>query len=270
MAWNPLIRTLVAGFTLAIAVSAPAFASGSTKTISDVHAVAVIVAMGSQAEYQSLGVTVFNNEMGKIDIADWGLDDLITGDITELLKDRYIVRAADYDHDAYATTTRRFLDREVPVCDLIMSRNDRALVDAYVVVYPDEQLDPILRSNAHLQGLGLYRNIYGLSHVVADYAFYTVRVVDSATCGTIAAAPLNFGQVQPLSLVLSWKVTAGANAPASPADMTDAQRRAFHGRATALLEQALEPTLAGLGLLPGGPVRASKKLNGNLLDTTGQ
>ncbi|MGH6872658.1 MAG: hypothetical protein ACREHE_14245 [Rhizomicrobium sp.] len=251
----PVART--AAWTLALALltsllpHAPATAQPvQTKTMSDIHTVAIIAALGNQAKYQRVGLMVFGNESGPVDIESWGLDDAVVHEMTAVLQGHYAVRNADYDHAAFATADVSggdWLGSEPTLYNLLVQRNDRALVDAYIVVVRGGVKDIVGGTNQPMIGLGMYRHPFGLSgHVVADYAIFDVFVVDSYTCKEITTSKLILGEDQFDNPIFPVRQTKESDFPENYADLTSMQIEDLRDTSLQLLESATRPTLTQL------------------------
>ncbi len=260
-------------FAALVVLASPVRAAEEPK-LSDVRTIAIIVAMGDSAEYQAVDLSGYSNEKGTIDISNWGLDNLAGQDIAAALKGLYTIVPAAYDHAAYAAPNDVAFGNSA-LFRLIAARPDRAQIDAYVVLVPITTGDPIspapgsslggvlsaVMPGQMLRGLGLYRHPQGNHHLVADYALYDMAVIDSRTCNIIVDNKLILGNTRFLNQVLSWKRTTEDMMPATLVEMTDAQRQAFRARATTLIEASIKPTLAQIGLVPGGPMPVSKDIH---------
>lgn len=226
----------------------------ATKTIAQVHSVAIIAALGNQAKYQRVGFMVFGNESGAIDVSNWGLDDLVVREMTAALKDTYTVKPADYDHTAFATANvgGAYFSSMPTLYDLIVNRPDRALVDAYVIVVRGGFQDVIGGTNQPLVGLGMYRHPLLTRHVVADYAIFDVYVVDAYTCKAIATKKLMLGEDQSDNVIPPIRQTGESDFPENYADLTDTQRADLRDTAVQLIKASIRPTLDHLGLHTNG------------------
>ncbi|HTQ12504.1 MAG TPA: hypothetical protein VMH86_01410 [Rhizomicrobium sp.] len=246
--WIALIQAAMISMLLcATADAAPV----ETKKMSEVHTVAIIAALGNEAKYQRVGIMVFGNESGPVDISQWGLDDILAGEMTAALQDHYKVKTADFDHNAFATANEddgNWFSSNPTLYDLIVQRNDRALVDAYIVVVRGGLQDVIGGTNQPLIGLGMYRHPFGLSgHVVADYAIFDVYVVDSYTCKEIARSQLILGEDQSDNPEPPIRQASESDFPENYSDLTDTQRNDLRQTAIELLKAATRPTLSHLG-----------------------
>jgi hypothetical protein len=253
------VRNIALTFFAAIALLASRAHADQPRKLSDVHTIAIIAAMGDKAELTDVG-WLTGGGRSTIDVSGWGLDDLVTRDIAAALQGTYTIKAAAYDHAAYASPGGDFIGNG-PIFDLIAARNDRALVDAYVVIYPIGDGDPITHLKQQFKGLGMYNAPLMFHHTVFDYALYEVEVIDSITCKTIARNMLILGYTKFLDQVVTWNEAYGAVMPPSVDAMTDAQVAAFRGRATKLIDASIKPTLAQLGLIPGAPMAVPEDIH---------
>lgn len=235
-------------------VATPVMAAQETKTIGQIHTVAIIAAMG-QATYREVALSGIGTDDYPIDSGNWGLDQMVIGEITALLKDRYTVLPADYDHAAFADPGSGPFSHKASLYDLVVGRTDRALVDAYIIIVPTSLDASRYGVNPNMRGVGMYRQpgILAPGYTVGDYAIYDMMVIDAYTLDYIAKQTFTAGASSYGIFLPPQDATAQSSAPDTFANFTDGQRAAFRTRATALIHAGIRPTLALMGLIPGAP-----------------
>ena len=216
--------------------------TGSISPQAKIKTIGIISAIGDTLMFEHVRASTFEwmgpPDASFLEIADWGIDDLVTRETTAALTKRFTIKPvtfeeADFDSWTYKTLARDI--RELPLPD-----DD---IDAYVVILRDWRHDEIGNSVHQVAGLGLYRRDGGGSERLGAYACYRIVIVDARSYGIIAsrAALLPNGK-------LPWTQLSPSLWPRTQNDLSDSENKALQGDLTKLVEETLAPTLRRMGM----------------------
>jgi hypothetical protein len=248
------IRALLLLFALVATGSIQSAAANDAEKIAAIHTIGVISAIGHEAALQNVALMVFGNSDERIAIDDWGLDDAVTANVATLLSGRVEIKPVQYDRVAFATEKRPFLGPPyIPVEDLVAGLTDRDGIDAYLVIVQTELDDPVMGTNQQMGGIGLYRHLFGFKHLIVDYAFYDVELIDARTNKLIKSVVARIGDSGFFNPKFPFVGCAPTIWPETAAAITDAQKQAMKQTATSLVNVSLPWALYELGLLAAKP-----------------
>jgi hypothetical protein len=144
--------------------------------------IGVLSAIGDTISLQKIGLTVFGNDLNKVPVDSWQIDNLVVGKISVYLSKSWSVRPISYPKSAFATLEQDhglFYNFDAELTEIIRSVTSSTKCDHYVVVLKSRS--GFGTSNQSLYGLGVLDA--GGPLMVTDYLFalYVVRVYDGQT-----------------------------------------------------------------------------------------
>lgn len=160
----------------AVAPSAKPPAADSGKCIG------VLSAIGNSINLQKIGFTVFGNELNKVPVNSWQIDNLVVGKISAYLSKSWSVRPISYPKGAFATLEQDhglFYNLDAELTEIIRRVTSPTKCDHYVVVLKGSS--GYGTSNQSLYGLGVLD--VGAPIMVTDmlFALYVIKVYDGQT-----------------------------------------------------------------------------------------
>ena len=226
----------------------------NTKTLSpnayaNIHTVGIVSAIGDCLVLENVAAFVADGALGHLDTRDWGIDDLVTKDVTAAVRDRFEVRPITY---RVIPKFKCESDIAGPAIDFGRENDD---VDAYIVVHKWWSADFFTpNSSARLVSLGLYRHRgLLLGPIVWLHAFFQIAVVDAHTQKVIdygsAGLPGRtiFGEVPPPARQLDPAIW-----PDVTSQFGDEQRQYLRAEVTALVRASLIAALVRANVLSEG------------------
>jgi hypothetical protein len=162
-----------------------------------VETVGIIAAVGDQFTFAKTGLTGFDKSGRYVPIGAWGLDDLIVQQATDMLKNRFQVKAVSYPRAAFAASKESPLKpveliRGDPFKKLVQTEVTPQGLDAYIVI-TKARVD-LGAGGRKVEGIGLVTYSTMMESYSAIHALYEIRVVDGKTFDIIekmAAGPLD-------------------------------------------------------------------------------
>ena len=215
--------------------------TGSIPPHAKIKTIGIISAIGDTLMFEHVREGAFEwmgpPDASFLEIADWGIDDLVTRETTAALAKRFTVKPVTFEEGDFDSWTYKTLARDIR--ELPLPDDD---IDAYVVILRDWRYDEIGNSVHQAAGLGLYRRDAGGSEHVGAYASYRIVIVDARNYEIIAsrAALLPDGK-------LPWIQISPSLWPTTQNDLTDAQNKSLRNDLTRLLDETLTPTLRKMG-----------------------
>jgi hypothetical protein len=180
-----LFSTLIACGTAAaqqpVKPKAPATAP-ATKPADNGKCIGVLSAIGDSINLQKIGITVFGNELEKVPVDSWQIDNLVVGKISAYLSKSWSVRPISYPKGAFATLEQDhglFHNRDAELTEIIRRVTSSTKCDHYVVVLKGSS--GYGTSNQSLYGLGVLE--VGAPIMITDmlFALYVIKVYDGQT-----------------------------------------------------------------------------------------
>jgi hypothetical protein len=208
----------------------------------NIHSVAIIAAIGETFMFERVRNSPFEwmgpPETSFLEIANWGLDDLVTRKATAALSGRYTVEPVKYEEADFDTWTWPSLVRHIR--ELPLPEDN---IDAYVVVLRDWRGDGIGRSVHQVAGVGAYRHDYSAGPKLGVFASYRIVVIDAHSYDilTSRAALTTDGS-------LPWTPLAPSLWPKTQNDLTEKQTTSLRNEIMALIDKTLEQTVQEMGL----------------------
>jgi hypothetical protein len=208
--------------------------------LTNIKTVAIISAVGDTLMFEHVGASPFEwagpPQTKFLEISDWGIDDLVTREASDVLSKRFSVKPvtfeeANFDTWTWETLTRNIHELPLPVDD----------IDAYVVILRDWRGDEIGHSVHQVAGLGLYRRDDPPSERLGIFASCRIAIVDAHTYEILASRPVLTAQDR-----LPWTAAAPSFWPKTQNDLTDAQTAKLRSALNTLIKNTLAPTLTGL------------------------
>jgi hypothetical protein len=221
--------------------------------LANIKSVAIVSALGdclNLRDVKPMG-SLFNAVHPEcVPIESWGIDDLITQQLTTALSGRFRVTPLTYDRSAfYRLPWSPMAGAQVPVEKPLRALGNPG-VDAYVVVtrmaLPNALGDD---NNTYVDGLGIGHDSSMFSQTTKMYAVYTIRIIDARTFKTLETEGAHLPKTGFLPRVpvvdvddSLWSVSAS--------DMTDDQKAKARTRLTALIQESIGSTLHYMELAP--------------------
>lgn len=224
---------------LALSAAGPRTNSLPTPDLRRIKTVAVISALGSSFQFERVRNHPFewlgSADSHFLEISDWGLDPLITDEVTAALRARFTVKPVTFQKADFMSVNGWLLKRAA------LDLNGDPSIDAYVFILRDWRPDTIGFSVHDVGGLGFYRS--DSARELAVYASYRLVVVNAYTGDTIASLPALTAKGALPAIALGspfW--------PATPNDLTQLQRDQLLADEKKLIEATLFLTLKELNL----------------------
>lgn len=220
-----------------------------------IRTIGIVAAMGDELELANVGTTAFGNSRGTVDVAAWKLDDDVAARISALLKGRYeTIALRDFDKTRFRPKGPGFFGAQIDEEDetkLVAARAGAAAagIDAYLLVYPLFNVNPMSYNNQWLTGPGLYReSSFGRARE-AIYALGVMTIVDARTFDEIGTKWLSLKSGdRETGNDLPFRRVEGVVAESYDA-MTPEQKRQAETIMKEVLRDAVEHTLRRLKLL---------------------
>ena len=231
----PPHKVIVACFAFALCAWTPKAAHR------EIRSIGVIAAVGDICMFEHVTDSsldwIRTPQATFLEISDWGLDDVITAEITKLLGAHYRLQPIAIEHQNFDTWTwnslRRHI-RELPIPE--------KPVDAYLLVLRNWHRDEIGGSTHPIVGLGLYhRDVKGGFERVAVFASYRLALLDPDTGNVIAerAAILPGNHIP-------WLPASATLWPRTQNELTKAQRQELDAEIKKLIGASLPSVLREL------------------------
>ena len=233
--------------------SLPMFASVSAARDSDlehIKTIGIVAAMGDQLELTNVGITVFGNSRTTADIADWKLDEDIATTVGTLLNGRYqTVVISGFDRSRFRPTGPGLFGAQINEereTRALAAREGAPAVDAYLLIYPLDNENPISLSSQWLTGPGLYRH----RAREAVYALGVMTLIDAKTFDAIGSKWLSLkSDDSETGSDLPYRRVEGV-VPETYEAMTPEQKRQAETIMKDILRESVEHSLSRLNLLP--------------------
>jgi hypothetical protein len=144
--------------------------------------IGVLSAIGDSINLQKIGITVFGNELNKVPVDSWQIDNLVVSKISAYLSKSWSVRPISYPKGAFATLEQDhgiFYNRDAELTEIIRRVTSSTKCDHYVVVLKGSS--GYGTSNQSLHGLGVLE--VGAPIMITDmlFALYVIKVYDGQT-----------------------------------------------------------------------------------------
>jgi hypothetical protein len=238
---------MLAGFLL------QPLAASAADDLANVKSVAIISALGdclNMRDVEPVG-TIFNTVHPEcVPIESWGIDDLITQQLTTALSGRFAVKPVNYNRAVfYHLPWSPISGAQVPVEKQLRALTNPG-VDAYIVVtrmaLPNALGDD---NNTYVDGLGIGHESSLFSQTTKMFAIYTIRIIDAQTFKTLETEGARLPRTGFLPRVPIVDVDKSLWSP-SARDMTDDQEAKARERLTALVQESIGSTLHYMDLAP--------------------
>jgi hypothetical protein len=144
--------------------------------------IGVLSAIGDSINLQKIGITVFGNELNKVPVDSWQIDNLVVSKISAYLSKNWSVRPISYPKGAFATLEQDhgiFYNRDAELTEIIRRVTSSTKCDHYVVVLKGSS--GYGTTNQSLYGLGVLE--VGAPIMITDmlFALYVIKVYDGQT-----------------------------------------------------------------------------------------
>jgi hypothetical protein len=131
---------------------------------------------------QKIGITVFGNELNKVPVDSWQIDNLVVSKISAYLSKNWSLRPISYPKGAFATLEQDhgiFYNRDAELTEIIRRVTSSTKCDHYVVVLKGSS--GYGTTNQSLYGLGVLE--VGAPIMITDmlFALYVIKVYDGQT-----------------------------------------------------------------------------------------
>ncbi len=141
--------------------------------------IGVVSAIGDTFSLRKIGLTVFGNDLTKVPIDTWRIDDLVVGKITTFLSRSWTVRRMNYPRGAFASlegTHPLFYNYDEDLAAIVRGVSSSTPCDHYVVVVKSSSA--LNGTNQGVFGLGILET--GAPFRMGDllYALYSIRIYD--------------------------------------------------------------------------------------------
>ncbi len=220
------------------AAGSPA-SNSPTPDLRRIKTVAVISALGSSFQFERVLDRPWEwlgpADSHFLEISDWGLDRLITDEVTAALTRYFAVKPIAFVEADFSSLNGSLLKRAA------LDLNGDPSIDAYIFILRDRRPDTLGFSAHDLDGLGLYRS--DRAGKLAVYASYRVVVVNAYTGDIMASLPALTAKG-----ALPALAAGAALWPPTPNALTQPQRDQLLGDEKKLIEATLIPTLKELNL----------------------
>ncbi|HEY7978176.1 MAG TPA: hypothetical protein VID67_08270 [Rhizomicrobium sp.] len=242
-----VLALMLAGFLL------QPLAASAADDLANVKSVAIISALGdclNMRDVEPVG-TIFNTVHPEcVPIESWGIDDLITQQLTTALSGRFAVKPVNYNRAVfYHLPWSPISGAQVPVEKQLRALTNPG-VDAYIVVtrmaLPNALGDD---NNTYVDGLGIGHESSLFSQTTKMFAIYTIRIIDAQTFKTLETEGAHLPKTGFLPRVPIVDVDKSLWSP-SARDMTDDQEAKARERLTALVQESIGSTLHYMDLAP--------------------
>ncbi|MGN6148288.1 MAG: hypothetical protein ACTHPD_07100 [Rhizomicrobium sp.] len=243
-------KTLMLAAALAGSLFSPALAADD---LANIKSVAIISALGdclNLRDVEPVG-TIFNTVHPEcVPIESWGIDDLITQQLTTALAGRFTVKPVTYNRNDFVHVSMSVIPgTQVPVEKQLRALNNPG-VDAYVVVTKMSLSNAIGDDNNTLvDGLGIGHESSLLSQTTKMFAVYAIRIVDAHTFKTLETEGAHLPKTGFLPRVPIVDVDESLWS-SSAKDMTDDQKAKARARLTSLIQESIGSTLHYTELAP--------------------
>jgi hypothetical protein len=228
-------------------------AASAADDLANVKSVAIVSALGdclNLRDVKPIG-SLFNAISPEcVPIESWGIDDLITQQLTTALSGRFTVKPVPYDRAAfYHLPWSPMAGAQVPVEKPLRALTNPG-VDAYVVVTRMAVPNALGGdNNTYVDGLGIGHDSSIFSQTTKMFAIYTIRFIDAHTFDTLETEGAHLPKTGFLPRVPIVDVDDSLWA-SSAGDMTDAQKAQARERLTALIHESIGSTLHYMDLAP--------------------
>ena len=172
---------IACGTALAQQSAKPAAPAAKPSAAPSGKCIGVLSAIGDSINLQKIGITVFGNELNKVAIDSWQIDNLVVGKISAYLSKSWSVRPISYPKGAFATLEEDhglFYNFDAELTEIIRRVTSSTKCDHYVVVLKSRS--GFGTSNQSLYGLGVLE-AGGLMGADYLFALYLIRVYDGHT-----------------------------------------------------------------------------------------
>jgi hypothetical protein len=141
--------------------------------------IGVVSAIGDTFSLRKIGLTVFGNDLNKVPIDTWQIDDLVVSKISTFLSRSWTVRRFSYPRGAFASlegTHPLFYNYDENLAGIVRGVSSSTPCDHYVVVVKSGSA--LNGSNQGVSGLGILET--GAPFRMGDllYALYSIRIYD--------------------------------------------------------------------------------------------
>jgi hypothetical protein len=156
--------------------------------------IGVLSAIGDSINLQKIGITVFGNELNKVPVDSWQIDNLVVSKISAYLSKSWSVRPISYPKGAFATLEQDhglFYNRDAELTEIIRRVTSSTKCDHYVVVLKGGS--GFGTSNQSLYGLGVLET-GGLMSADYLFALYLIRVYDGQTMAVLGQQRATFDE----------------------------------------------------------------------------
>jgi hypothetical protein len=192
-----LFSTFIAcGFALAQQPAKPKAAAPSAKPAAadNGKCIGVLSAIGDSINLQKIGITVFGNELNKVPVDSWQIDNLVVSKISTYLSKSWSVRPISYPKGAFATLEQDhglFYNYDAELTGIVRRVTSSTKCDHYVVVLKGSS--GFGTSNQSLFGLGVLET-GGLMSADYLFALYQIRVYDGQTMAVLGQQRATFDE----------------------------------------------------------------------------
>jgi hypothetical protein len=244
------MRVCFAVFAFVLAAMQAGVCGARDSDLARIKTIGIVSAMGDQLELANVGSTVFGNKRGTADIADWKLDEEVAATVGRVLTGRYeTVVIGGFDKSRFRPTGPGFFGAQIDEEDETRALAQRAgapAVDAYLLIYPLFNVNPISLNNQWLTGPGLYRE----SRREAIYALGVATLIDARTFDAIGSKWLCLPtDDRETGSDLPYRRVEGL-IPETYEAMTPEQRQKAEAIMKEVLRESVEHTLSRLKLAP--------------------
>jgi hypothetical protein len=151
----------------------------ATPTPPSTKCIGVISAIGDTFSLRKIGLTVFGNDLNKVPIEAWQIDDLVVSRISTFLSKSWTVRRISYPSGAFASLEGShplFYNYDEDLAGIVRRVSSSTPCDHYVVVVKSGS--NLNGSNQGVFGLGILET--GAPFRMGDllYALYSIRIYD--------------------------------------------------------------------------------------------
>jgi hypothetical protein len=226
---------------LALVVLTATGATVSAGEYTDIHAVAVVSAIGDSLEFTKVEFHLGPYHAPTFPI-DWGIDAWMQQQITAALSNHFVIKPVPVNRIALSQCDG------FEQCADALPKTDG--VDAYILIFKHWRGDPI-GGTRDIRGIGLYHNpgVIGASSTFV-YAIYVVAVIDAKTGRMIGHGTGRMGEAGFLGSYDDpiEKVSEGLWAD-SPDQFSNEQQSSVKGTVLRLLEVSLPHALRNANLI---------------------
>jgi hypothetical protein len=210
--------------------------------------VGVISDMGDQFAVQTVGITVFGNELSEVPISGWGLDDLVVARVRAAAGPGVTVRRIAHTKDAFAQLERPgsfFRDMKAELSNVVRQIASGSNCERYILV--NRSKSPFSNLNQSVRGIG----IVGWGPRTLLFALSYIRTYDGQSFEVIKQAAASIDDESLVSRLLLLNPIRGPNReldsrsfPSAPAEA--ATDRVLRDGVRALLTTSLDNTLPAM------------------------